>query len=455
MANIGTMLGFGGGGTTTGTDYQATGFNITPPATQEQANQAYGQSQMGLTQQQAFLNALVAQGGVGNQQGVFNQQQALANQMATLHGVQNQNDVFNQAKGLSGQYQNIANGQGPNPAQAQLAQATGANTANQAALMAGQRGAGANVGLMARQAAMQGAATQQQAAGQAATLEAQQRLAALGQMQGQQQLMGALSNQQVGQQQAQQGQLANLSTQQVGQQAGGINNYNQAAQSEQQALLGSLGNTNAQNISMQSNMNNANSGVQGITAQNQGKLQGGLLSGVSSLPALLAAHGGMVPKYDNGGAVGGPTSFAGRFLTGFSNGMTNGMGISSPDSTQNSSAPNFNDLSKSGQQTGMNIAKGIANIFSPSSGEQGGSGMSSMANTMMMNKGGKIMKSGGKVPGTAKVAGDNLKNDTQAIEASPGEIVLPRSITMGKNAPMEAAKFVAAILARKGMRYAI
>jgi hypothetical protein len=63
-----------------------------------------------------------------------------------------------------------------------LSQATGANTANQAALMAGQRGSGANAGLMARQAAQQGAANQQNSAGQAATMQANQSLNALNSM---------------------------------------------------------------------------------------------------------------------------------------------------------------------------------------------------------------------------------------------------------------------------------
>lgn len=55
-------------------------------------------------------------------------------------------------------------------------------------------------------------------------------------------------------------------------------------------------------------------------------------------------------------------------------------------------------------------------------------------------------KKGGLVPGQAKVAGDNYKNDTVNAKLSPKEIVLPRSVTLSKNAPQEAAKFVAAVL---------
>lgn len=102
----------------------------------------------------------------------------------------------NQAS-LSGMLMNQAQGQGPNPAQAMLANATGANVANQAALAAGQRGASANPGLIARQAAMAGAGIQQQAAGQAATLQAQQQLAAqneLGLVSAQQQAAQQVAN---------------------------------------------------------------------------------------------------------------------------------------------------------------------------------------------------------------------------------------------------------------------
>ncbi len=50
-----------------------------------------------------------------------------------------------------------------------------------------------------------------------------------------------------------------------------------------------------------------------------------------------------------------------------------------------------------------------------------------------------LMKSGGDVPGKAEVKGDSYKNDTVPIIASPGEVVLPRSVTMSEN-PGEAAK---------------
>lgn len=50
---------------------------------------------------------------------------------------------------------------------------------------------------------------------------------------------------------------------------------------------------------------------------------------------------------------------------------------------------------------------------------------------------------GGPVPGRARVVGNSSKNDVVHAMLSPGEIVLPRSITQAKNAPEAAAKFVA------------
>lgn len=206
----------------------------------QQLQTAYNQTQQSIADQAAFVNALQAQNGVGNQQNVFQQQQALA-----------------------GQLQNVANGQGPNPAQNMLNQATGQNVANQAALMAGQRGASANTGLIARQAAQQGAATQQQAVGQAATMQSQQQLAALGQLQQQQANMAGLANQQVGQQQ------------------NAISNLGQQSLQQQSNLLG-----------LQTNANSANAGVQAEVARGQMNLLGNITGSIGS--AIGLAEGGEV-----------------------------------------------------------------------------------------------------------------------------------------------------------------
>ena len=198
------MLGLNGG-------INGTGQNLTAGTNSAQLNTAYGGAQNSLQSQQALLNAIQGQNGLGNQSQIYNQ------------------------------LQGVVNGTGPNPAQAQLAQATGTNVANQAALMAGQRGAGANVGLMARQAAQQGANTQQQAAGQAATLQAQQSLGALGQ-------------------------AGNLANTQAANQIAATGANTQAQQNEQSML---------QNAN--SSMNQQQAGLAGQQMQGQQGIIGGLL----------------------------------------------------------------------------------------------------------------------------------------------------------------------------------
>lgn len=247
MGAIGGLLGTAGGA-------NGTGFSgpqlaqISSPVTQNQINTAYGGTQDSMASQQALLTALQGQNGLANQSQNYNQ------------------------------LQNVINGTGANPAQAQLAQSTGQNVANQAALMAGQRGAGANVGLMARQAAQQGANTQQQAAGQAATLQAQQSLNAIGQA----------------------GTMANT---QAGQQIGQTNANTQAQQAEQANLLTAQGQYNNAAVSNQASVNNVNGQLANTNMQGQQGMIGGIMNGISSVMGSMGAEGGMVQSFDEGGDV--------------------------------------------------------------------------------------------------------------------------------------------------------
>jgi hypothetical protein len=206
-----------------------------------------------------------AQGGINAQQGVVN-----ATQPGTTQGLTSES-------ALSGELASEAAGEGPNPAQAALAQSTGQNVAATTAEIAGARGGSQNVGLLARQAAQQGATTEQQAVGAAATLQAQQQLAA-------------------------QQEAAQLAATQVGQGTGAVTTLNQEQQNEQNILQGANTATNNANVSMQGNINNVNAG---ISTANQNAAQtslGGVLSGASSLTSLLA-KGGTVCRMDKGGNV--------------------------------------------------------------------------------------------------------------------------------------------------------
>jgi hypothetical protein len=369
---VGFLGGLLGGGS--GSNFKATGAPAIQGANAGQANTAYDQTQQGLLQQQAFAQALQAQNGIGNQSSVFNQ------------------------------LQGVANGTGPNPAQAQLAQATGANVANQASLMAGQRGASANPGMIARQAAQQGAATQQQAAGQGATLQAQQSLAAMNQL-------GGIAGQQVGQQQA-----ANMG-------------YNQAAQGQQSNILGAINAQNANATAMQSNMNNANAGVAVENAKQQGGLLGGALGGIGTA-ALGALTGGASTAL---GAIG---SAAGG-----------GMGNSSSTSQFGGLGGNLSFMAQGGQVPPMVSGGPKSRVGAHLKGEsipmqapmlaQGGAvpAMVSPGEMYLPPKaaakvaaGKESPKAEGQViPGKAKVSGDSTENDTVAKTLEAGGCVIPRT----------------------------
>jgi len=232
------------GGSPNNGGFQAGTANILQPTTAADVTGATATAQGALGQQQQLAQALQSQG----QQGM-NSQTALT-------------------QALTAQ----AAGHGPNVAQNQLAQATGQNVQQTAAQMAGARGASGNVGLMARQIGGQGAATQQQAAGQAATLGAQQQMAA-------------------------QGQLQSLAGTQVGQQAQAVSGLNSAAQNEQSNVMSSLNAQNNANVSSQSSANSANAAMAQTNANNSAGAIGGLLNGAGSVAAMaLLAKGGVVSR---------------------------------------------------------------------------------------------------------------------------------------------------------------
>lgn len=261
------------------------------PVTSAQTAQSYNDSQNALAQQQALLQAITAQGGLNNQSNVYSQMQG------------------------------VANGTGPNPAQAMLAQQTGANNSAQAAMMAGQRGASQNVGLMARQAAQQGSANQQNAIGQGASLQAQQSMNALNSM-------GGIANQQ------------------VSNQMGAANAYTNAAQGEQGNLLGAQSQYNNALMGYAGGANNANANVSMANAKMNAGMLGGILGGAG---AAAAAEGGQVgtdikappvpqQRYASGGDVsvgGGPKSSFGRYMAGQSNGSQAPQGFQSIQNSDN------------------------------------------------------------------------------------------------------------------------
>ena len=365
------------------------------------------------------------------------QQQALVDQLNAQNGVANQSSVFNQLQG-------VASGTGPNPAQAMLAQQTGTNVANQAALMAGQRGAGANAGLIARQAAQQGAATQQQAVGQGATLQAQQSLGALGQL-------GGIAGQQVAEQQ---GGISNLNAQQMALQAQQLQNIQQqnqynagiaqvnagAQQGRTSGFLSGLGST-LSNFASGSNAPLIGSGGGGGAFSSAGTAAGGGAgtssagtvaqgeaigagSGSSSLtmPELGSsagfAKGGMVQNYDNGGLISAGASLLPLLAMFDKGGEAKASGPRSHYGRHLAGMPVKAMVSPGERYLPPKEAHAVA-------------------------KGQKSpLRSGEKIPGQAKVKGDSLKNDTVPKTLEEGGVVIPRSILQSKHPEAAASKFV-------------
>ncbi len=478
MGFVGDMLSGG-----KGAGYQAQGVD---PA---QLNTSYTQTQDAIKQQKNFVKALKGQNGLENQSNVFGQQQALANQL-----------------------QGMSQGQGPNPALAQLNQTTGQNMANQAALMASQRGASANTGLMARQAAMVGANTQQQAVGQAATLRAQQQLAAIQQLQNQQASMGNMANTQVGQYQT------------------GLTQYNNSALQQQANLMGlqaNINNANAQiaagNQRGQQNMlggmmgaaggamqlfggggGGAASGAGGLMAGGAGDAGGLTGGGLASGATMLAADGGPVPDMDANPLTpmqpaqmvaapaepqpsNGPKSSVGKMFNDQSSMMLPaGAGGATLAASATPGGKPEEDASKSASVQGLgtigSVAGGVlGGVFGGPIGAMGGSALGGalgrgLGGAIAKAEGGPVpalvspgeryltptevqkarsgvnpLKLGEKIPGKPVVGGakNDYANDIVPKTLEAGGLVLPRSITMAKNPGEKARKFVEACLAKQ------
>lgn len=374
------------------------------------------------------------------------QQQGFINALQAQNGLANQNNVFQQQNDLAGQLQSQAMGNGPNPALAQLGMTTNQNMAQQAAAMGSQRGVGGNPALLGRHIAEQGAATQQQAAGQAAVMRANQQLAA------QQALM------------QQQGNMAGVAGQQVG-------NYGNA--------VNSLGNMNA-SMTQQGNdirAGNARATQQGQIAtqgadtameqsknQSKSSIMGGGLQGAGGILAAVLNKGGTVPGYADGGYLG--TVQGPGIMPLFSHSAIS-VDPNAPKSSFGQQQ-NYGDeaMRKGFGDLGAGIGKAYKNRDSgsvsagnvaASGGMEGGTtSMSQNTTAEGLAKGGKVnsgLKSGGNVPGKAKVKGDSIKNDNVLAALSPGEIVIPRSIVDGPDAPRRASDFVAAILSHHGRKH--
>lgn len=388
--------------------------NLVMPTTGQDAINANAASQGALSQQQALVQALQGQNGLQNQTNSYNQ---LGN-------------VSNQFGNLANQYQNIAAGQGPNPAQALLAQQTGNNAAQTSALMGSQRGASQNAGLLARQAGQAGANLQQQAVGQAATMQANQSLNALGQ---------------VGSAYGQQGNLAgmqgNIAGQEVGNQIGATQAQTAAQQQQQQMLLNALQGQNQTLAGQQASQTAANTEIQKGNQTAQNNLVGNLTSGLGAALGNVPKTGTTTPSN-----VTTPNAQGNFDYTNATLGQHYAQGGMAAGQPMSSYARSLKGLS-----TNVGMAHGgiVPAMVSPAEKVIPPSEVKKVA------KGEKSALAAGRtVPGKGEVPGDSLKNDVVPRNLKEGSIVLPRSVTQSKKPGPAAQKFVEALLKKKPPRAA-
>lgn len=253
----------------------------------------YKNSQAGLGNQYSDLRGLSGQqrdttAGIGKEAGA----------VSGLAGSQGLGGVLSQQQSLAQALQAQANGQGPNPAQDQFKQNVNQAIAQNAGMVASQKGI--NPALAARMAGQNAASMTQGAASNEAQLQAQQQLAA------QQELGQNLAQQ--GNTVMGQGQLHSTAGGLIGQQVGAQGAAGQTMMGAGQlaGTMGSLANGMYGNaVSGQTAQNNTgvnaslgaqqiNSGVAAGNVQARGQVLGGVLNAGGAIGAAALAHGGEV-----------------------------------------------------------------------------------------------------------------------------------------------------------------
>lgn len=448
-------------------NYQANPANVQQAVNTDQTSQAYQQIQDALNQQRLLASKLSGQGGLQTQNNTLAQQQQLADQIKS--GIINPNQATLEAElaknatnpnaeqdFLAKQLLAESQGQGPNPAQDQYRQNIDANTAAAAGTIASQKGI--SPALAAELIARQQGGANQNAAANAATLQAQQQLNAQNQLQTQQglqqttqaQKVAQLQNQQALQQQQQlqsQQQLQNqqnsiqgIAQNQIGGEQNAVNAISGTALQNQNNLLGGIGQFNTTNTNAITDANKINAGVAAQNTATQGGLIGGLLNSAGGIatqalknsgPAAAAAEGGLVKKDSiispEGKSKKVPIPDHLKHISLIYHGpelMAEGGQVDQDyeDSPNTYLKPEWNSEQKK-------FAKKISEQFA--------------------NGGETCYQEGAMVPGTPKVNHNSYSNDVVSAKLSPGEIVVPLDVMNSKDPAEGAKRFVQALLDKK------
>lgn len=416
MANLGGLVGTAGGANGTGFAGPTDNGLISP-----------GQLQTGYDTAQNSLHTMAG----------------LVAAIQAQNGLQNQSNVYNQLQG-------VVNGTGPNPAQAMLNQATGANIVGQASLMAGQRGSSANPGLVARNAARAGGDINQQSAGQAATMQANQSLNALNA-------------------------AGNIAGQQVGNQIGATQGYMQGAENEQMGVLNSA-------AGLQANVNNANAGLVGATMGQQASIGSSMSKSMGSMmgmgaeggkpemmPRKMAAGGGLQFQNTPGALqidANGPLSSVGQYFSQIANidkgGPAQVAAVQQPKTTSGTEQPwdmgggvDHGDVQQNTPDNSPGV--GVEPTFVAAYGGKvpvmlsKGEKVVAPKDVRAVAAGKKSPMSAKTVPGKPKHPGNDYRNDVVPADLPEGAIVIPNKILQGKSPHWAAMRFVQAHMAQGGM----
>jgi len=186
---------------------------------------------------------------------------------------------------------------------------------------------------------------------------------------------------------------------------------------------------------------------------------------MGSLMGLMAmmAGGGEVQHYVDGGDVqpdqqnsSQPQSRFGKFL----------KGTTQQSKVPNAPAMNYGNPGANALYQGVSsFGKGVGSMLTAPNamsttqgptmaGGPGDAGGPAASNTLMSANGGDVgskLKKGGHVPGKPTVGGakNDYANDTVKALLSPGEIVIPRSVTQSADPVNGAARFVQTVIARR------
>lgn len=424
----------------------------------------------------SFLTGATGSGNSFAAQGAPIQSQDFSGNLAQSRGLVS--DAYNNEGNLANVLQQQVQGNGPSPEKLEAQQMNENAIKSNTGMIASQRGI--SPALAARVAAQNAAGMQQQAAGQGALMGMQKQLGAEGALAG---LYGQQGNQALGLNSADQNSIASYNNAEVGG-TSNMNNVNagvagQNANTSKGLAGGLLGGLAGGFGLAKGGVVPSHPAAEIIPDQTQNFAGGGMATFPEPTPAMTGDYIFNGGQGLNGGAMGLGSAIAGGLKSLFAPAALPASGAGSQEDIDSGGLIGMGEKEKEGNASGLGSA-----LFQPQATSggavQSGSGSYApvegdpFAGTMpsyqegqknpdFMSSGGEVpdhmhhmisifrpgMKTsmlhakGGAVPGKAPIRGDNAKNDTVPAMLSPGEIVLPRSVTQSKDPVKAAADFVA------------